>query len=345
MSGARLSNSDAAVRSRARSGPGWPNVLVIGYILAGWPLALWALTRDAVFWNLLGVLLAAHTLVWAAYLLHDCTHNAVFVSARGNDRLGALLAWITGACIADYAGLKKMHLRHHSDRLDVVTFDYRATLLRAPAWLRRGVLALEWAYVPAVELVMRGLIIALPFQERDAPGMRRMVWILSLRLLLWGALALVSVKAVVLYAVGYLSFLTVLRYMDAFQHTYEVFPTRSLQAAPADPRRDLRYEYENTFSNLLAVRWRWFNLLVLNFPYHNAHHTRPGAPWYRLPELHRTLYGPGDPQILPLAQLLASFHRHRVTRVLAEDYGDVGAHGDRAGNFVGAVGVSFLTAV
>ena len=67
-----------------------------------------------------------------------------------------------------------------------------------------------------------------------------------------------------------------------------------------DPRRDLRYEYENTYSNLLSERWRWLNLLVLNFPYHNAHHVRPGVPWYRLPALHRSLYGEKDRQVIRL---------------------------------------------
>jgi fatty acid desaturase len=150
---------------------------------------------------------------------------------------------------------------------------------------------------------------------------------------------------VLLYAIAYVLFLNVLRFMDAFQHTYEVFVTRSLAAAPIDPRRDLRYEYENTYSNLLAERRGWLNLLVLNFPYHNAHHVRPGEPWYRLPALHRSLYGDKDRQVITCAQLVASFHRHRVARVFAEDYGSVAATGKRAGDFIGAVGVSFLTAV
>jgi hypothetical protein len=34
-----------------------------------------------------------------------------------------------------------------------------------------------------------------------------------------------------------------------------------------------------------------------------------------------------------------------VTRVLAADYGSVATTGDRAAGFLGAVGVSFLTAV
>jgi fatty acid desaturase len=169
--------------------------------------------------------------------------------------------------------------------------------------------------------------------------------VVVVRAAFFAALALISVKAAVLYALAYLLFLTVLRFMDAFQHTYEVFASHSLEAAAADPRRDLRYEYENTYSNLIAERWSWLNLLVLNFPYHNAHHVRPGVPWYRLPRLHRSLYGDKDPQVITCRELVASYHRHRVARVLAENYGTVSAAGDRAGHFLGAIGVSFLTAV
>ncbi len=319
--------------------------LIIGYTLLAWPLGVYLLTRSSLALDVLGVLLTAHALVYSAYLLHDCAHHAVFPTSTANDRLGVLLSWMNGACLASYERLKRKHLRHHADRLDVVTFDYRAALWAAPRAARRLVLALEWAYVPAVELMMRGMIIAMPFRHGALPERIRMVGLLAVRLACLAALALVSPRAVVLYAVAYLLFLTVLRFMDAFQHTYEVFVSRSLEPAPADPRRTRRYEYENTYSNILNLQKPWLDLLVLNFGYHNAHHVRPGEPWFRLPALHAELYGPEDRQVLGFRTLLGSFHRHRVARVLAEDYGEVAAGGERAGRFIGAVGVSFLTAV
>lgn len=323
----------------------WPNWLVIAYTLCGWPAGIWLMTRGSVALNVLGVLLTAHTLIYSAYLIHDCAHHAVFRGGANNDRLGALMSWINGACLANYARLKKKHLRHHSDRLDVVTFDYRAALHRAPQWVRRMLLTLEWAYVPTVEILMRGMIVAVPFRTGTGAERIRMLLLVCIRLAFFAALAWVSVKAVLLYALAYLVFVTVLRFMDAFQHTYEVFASSSLQAAPGDPKRDLRYEYENTYSNLIAERRWWLNLLVLNFAYHNAHHVRPTVPWYKLRKLHGSLYGAKDRQVITCRELLGSYHRHRMARVFAHDCGSVAAAGNRADGFLGAVGVSFLTAV
>ena len=237
----------------------WRSGLAIGYTFGAWSGGLWMLTRPAVALNALGVLLVAHGLIYSAYLIHECVHHAAFETSSANDRLGLLMSWINGACIASYTRLKKKHLRHHSDRLDVVTFDYRAALRRTPPWVQRGVLALEWAYIPAVEIMIRGMIVAAPLAAGSTAERRRVLWILLLRFAFWVMLAWISMKAILLYALAYWIFLTALRFMDAFQHTYEVYASHSLEAAAADPRRDLRYEYENTYSNLLSERWHWLN--------------------------------------------------------------------------------------
>jgi fatty acid desaturase len=323
----------------------WPNFFVLAYTFFGWGLGVYLLTSVQPVLNVIGVLLTAHTLIYSGYLIHECVHHTVLASFRANDRLGMLLSWLNGACLADYQRLKKKHLRHHADRLDVVTFDYRAALRASPGWIQRAVLALEWAYVPAVELMMRGMIVAFPFHDGTAGERTRVLLLVTIRVLFFTGLALISIKAVLLYALSFLLFLHVLRFLDAFQHTYDVFPSRSLAPAPADPKRTRQYEYENTYSNLLSERWRWLNLLVLNFPYHNAHHERAGESWYRLPALHRALFAEKDPQVVTCRELAQSYHRHRVARIMANDYGSVAAQGARASAFLGAVGVSFLTAV
>jgi len=323
----------------------WPNLIVITYTFLGWVCGVWLLTRPELGLNAVGVLMTAHTLVYSAYLIHECVHHTVFAGISANDRLGVLLSWLNGACVANYQRLKKKHLRHHADRMDVVTFDYRAALAVSSPWVLRGVLLLEWAYLPAVEFLVRGMIVASPFYHDTVRARARVVVLLAIRVLAFALLALISLKALLLYGLAYLIFLSVLRFMDAFQHTYEVYASSSLAPAPPDPRRNRRYEYENTYSNLVSERWGWLNLLVLNFPFHNAHHERAGEPWYRLPALHRSLFAERDPQVVTCRELMLSYHRHRVVRVMSDDYGSVAPQGARASAFVGAVGVSFLTAV
>jgi fatty acid desaturase len=229
--------------------------------------------------------------------------------------------------------------------MDVVTFDYRAVLKAAPAWARRTALALEWAYIPAVEFLMRGLVVQAQITAGGAAQRRRVLLVLGVRVALFAALAVLSVKAICLYAVSYILFLHILRFQDAFQHTFDVFVAQEAKPVPAELRRDRAYEHENTYSDVVSYGHPWVNFLLLNFPYHNAHHAKPAAPWYELHSLHNALYADDRSQVLPCSILLRSYHKYRVARVLADDYGVVNEAGDRAADFLGAVGVSFLTAI
>ena len=316
----------------------------LAYALLGYVAGLLLITRCNLALNVAGTLLLAHSLVICAYFIHEFAHGAVFSKMPQNDRGGEIMAWITGACFASYGGLKEKHLRHHADRLDVAAFDYRDILNRAPAWARNAVLALEWAYIPAVELLMHALVIIT--QYKGGPAKRRRANIVAAsRLAFFIALALIAPRALLFYGIAYLLMLQILRFMDAYQHTFDVFVTASLAPAPADKLRDRAYEHANTYSNVLSLSNPLLNLLTLNFAYHNAHHARPAVPWHELPALHEKLYGADRTQILTARELFSSYHRNRVRRVLAPDYGEVHAQGDRAHDFLGAVGVSFLTAV
>ena len=325
----------------------WPNLAMLSLTLGGYVGGV-ALLGAAPWWlNALGVLLVAQTLVWAAYYIHEFAHQAIFKTAAANERWGVLMTWVTGSCYAHFQDLRRKHMRHHIERADVVTFDYRVPL-RRHAWLRRLVLALEWLYVPAVELIMHGYVIALPFMdERKRDGRARMAATVAVRLAGFALLAWWSVKALLLYALAYLFFITVLRFADCFQHTYDAYPVLDEQPIPDDKVRDRAYEQHNTYSNVVGVDSPWLNLVWLNFGFHNAHHDRPIEPWHRLPACHRKLYADGYAQVVTVRELLHSFHINRVRRVLAADYGVVQAPGApaRADGFLGAVGVSFLTAV
>jgi fatty acid desaturase len=325
-----------------------PNTLALGAILLGYPVGVALLTTSHWGWNVPGILLVVISLVWSAYFIHEFAHQAIFRSATANVRWGTLMSWINGSCYARFDDMRRKHMRHHIERADVITFDARGFLLAAPAWVRHTVLALEWAYLPAVELLMRGFVIVRPFHTGGARKARlRIVAIALVRGSGFALLGWISWKALVLYLAAYLVFITLLRFADCFQHTYDAYPILGDAPIPNDKLRDHAYEQANTYSDIVGLNRPWLNLLWLNFGYHNAHHERPTEPWYRLPAYHRSLYPADHPQVITVGELLRSFHVHRVKRVLAQDYGQVGAAGTRgrANQFLGAVGVSFLTAV
>ncbi len=118
---------------------------------------------------------------------------------------------------------------------------------------------------------------------------------------------------------------------------------------PGPGTRDAKYEEENTFSDLISLRFPLLNALVLNFGYHNVHHRSPMTPWYKLPALHAKTYGPlvASERVLPMRHLGVSWVRHRVKRVLDSKEAFEAmlkkSGPERAAAFVGDLGVSFLT--
>lgn len=326
----------------------WPNVAALSLTLLGYGAGVALLGQVRWGLNALGFLLVAQTLVWSAYFIHEFAHQAIFKTPAANQRWGTLMSWLNGSCYATFADMRRKHMRHHVERADVITFDVRGFLLRAPAWFRNTVLALEWAYFPAVEFLMRAFVVVLPFRdERRHAARARVLTIAAVRLSLLAALGWWSAKALLLYFAAYLVFVTVLRFADCFQHTYDAYPILDDQPVPADKLRDRAYEQANTYSDIVGLNSKWLNLVWLNFGFHNAHHERPTAPWHRLPAFHRELYPDSYAQVVTVRELLHSFHVNRVRRVLASDYGQIQAPGisGRTHGFVGAVGVSFLTAV
>lgn len=325
-----------------------PNLAALSFTLLGFVAGVVLLTQP--FWlpRLAGVLLVTLTLTWSAYFIHEFAHHAIFKTGPLNMRWGAIMSWVNGSCFAPFDNLRRKHMRHHVERADVITFDVKAFLLAAPAWQRNTVLALEWLYIPVVEFLMRGFVIAMPFRAgQPASARRRVIGILVVRTTAFAALGWYSLPALLLYCVAYLLFVTLLRFADCFQHTYDAYPIIGDAPVPDDKLRDRVYEQANTYSDIVGPENRILNMLWLNFGFHNAHHEKPAMPWHRLPALHRELYADRCVQVIPVRALLKSFHVHRVNRILANDYGKVLPYGEagRADGFLGAAGVSFLTAV
>jgi len=320
-----------------------PNLSALFYVVVtffgGWALFF----TDKVFLYPFGILLLAHGMVIAAYLIHECAHNTIFTDNKWNAKFGRILMWFTGACYGTYEEIRHKHFRHHVDKADVVSFDYRTRLAQHPI-LVKSMQTLEWLYIPAVEIMMHILVLTLPFTKDNRRHKRTLViTVFAIRASIFAVIFYFEPIAILLYAISYLMFLTVMRFMDVHQHTYEIFETLDQPRGPEAKQFDHDYEQRNTFSNMISQRHPWLNLLVLNFGYHNAHHEKPTTPWHRLPALHKELFGDDQQQIFPFANLLKSYHQYRVPRMLNADEGDMEAL-QKGRRFIGVDGVSFLTA-
>jgi fatty acid desaturase len=321
----------------------WPNLIALAYVILGHGLAIALLAVAAWPLRLAAVLLAAHTLVIATYLAHECMHGSIFRHPRWNARLGAGLVWLAGGAPAGYQRLRRKHLHHHIDRNDPLAFDYRAFLANH-ARVRRTVIACEWLHVPALELLLRLAPLAYAFARAELIAERRRVLAATASRLALAALLLsLGPTVLALYACAYLLFVVGVRFSDAFHHSFELVLVRdhgsSYGAAPGKTRT---YEQLNTYSNVISRRWPVLNLLVLNFVFHNAHHARPAVPWHRLPALDARLFGGDRRQEVPMRQLVADFHALRIDR-LSADRAVTATSPDAPARFVGAVAVSLLT--
>lgn len=332
----------------------------VGYALFAYVSGLIGLMSESWLVNTAGTLLLAHGMTIAAYMVHECAHQTVFVSNEDNTRLGRGLMWICGASYGTYEDIRYKHFRHHIDVDDVVWFDYDRFLRKHPLVLRITQV-LEWSYIPAQDLMMHFIMVFTSFLIPKRRSQRKHnATMIAIRGGLYVMLVLLVPRAAILYAVAYMMMMTVLRFMDSLQHDYGYHLTL-FSRSPGPRKGDLVFEQEHTFSNPHTLRHERANWLTLNFGFHNAHHAQPTTPWWRLPELHRELYGVGPANVIPLLPQLAIFHRYRVERILGgsaeghdegSEEGSEGADGAwgpafleaaRAGRVTGGNAASFLT--
>ena len=288
--------------------------------------------------NIIGVILATHSLVLSIYLIHELLHDNIFKQRNLNSLFGRILTHLNGACYAPYEDLVKHHINHHIYHTDFVPFETAQFFRDLPKPICYLFVALEWAYFPVFEFVMRWRLIIAPFIDPQKRHLRwRTLGIMAYRGSLAAIATLISVKAVLLYFLVYICFINLVRFVDAFHHTYEY----AISGAEII-KRDRVYEQANTFSNFITPKYPWLNLLYLNVSYHNAHHHDMRCPWYRLPELHQSLYGNETKNLLPLSQLVSNYHRFRIARLFGGQ-GDVEVENTEITAFTGGIGVSLLT--
>jgi fatty acid desaturase len=294
------------------------------------------------------VLLLAHGMIIAAYLIHDCGHQLVFKRSGHNARLGRAMSWLCGAAYGTYEDMRYKHFRHHVDNDDVVWFEYDEFFEKHPLVLKVTQI-LEWFYIPAHDLGMHFIMVFTSFiiPERRDQRVRNIV-VIAIRGAVFLALLVLFPIVAALYVLAYLLMMHVLRFMDALQHDYPYNATLFNYVQPPH-KGDNDWEQEHTFSVPISMRFPRLNWLTLNFGFHNAHHFDMNVPWYRLQALHREMTDNDPAKVIPLRSQLKVYHRNRVVRIHnlhADDYPQGAAYLQSARSGAGPIGgnaASFLT--
>lgn len=247
----------------------WPTVALIGVVHSSWILALWAATRlpAPVAAALLGVAIA-----WHGSLQHELLHGHPFPSGRANDAVGFWPLMLR----LPYAVYRDEHLAHHRD--EVLTDprdDCESFYLSGDRWesLPRVARALVVAHHTFLGRVVLGPAVVIvrflcAHARRIVSGDRALarVWaahLLGVAAVLWVALGVFGVPWwIYLIAVYVAHSIALVR--SYLEHRWvEGDASRSATVRAAAP----------------------MSLLFLNNNLHDAHHQRPGAPWYELPRL------------------------------------------------------------
>ena len=249
------------------------------------------------------------------------------------------MLWLNGGCYNGFQALTLQHIAHHIDRVDVFTFEPVNKLKKLPNIVRKIILFLEWLYFPIMGFWSRWHSVLSPFwNPKRSSEKGRVIAVLLLRIIIFSWLGAISLKALLLYFIAHIGMITVLRWADAFQHTYEGFPPGIKL-----PKRDRAHEEAHTYSTLLSRRYPWLNVLLLNFGYHNAHHTLMKCPWHTLPELNQEIETPSKVRYVSLREQFIHYHRFRLTRFLIGQGQAVDENQNPTfDKFYGAHDVSFL---
>jgi fatty acid desaturase len=324
----------------------------IAYALLAYAIGIAGLFQESWLVNGLAILLLAHGMTIAAYMIHECGHNTVFKQNADNARLGKFLTWLCGAAYGTYDDIRYKHFRHHVDVDDVVWFDYEQYFRAHPTALRITQ-TLEWFYIPAHDLIMHFIMVFSSFiipERRDQRA--RNVAVILIRGTIFCSVLWFYPKVALLYAVAYMMMMTVLRFMDSLQHDYGYHLTL-FSKEPSPRKGDYAFEQEHSFSNPHSFDRVWVNWLTLNFGFHNAHHAKPITPWWKLPSVHHELFGDDPADVIPFWSQLKIFHKYRVIRITggsadgdeadADAWGRAFLEAAREGRVTGGNAASFLT--
>lgn len=293
------------------------NILAISYIFLAYYGGISFLLHSNIVLNVLGVGFVTHSLVLSHYLVHEFMHETIFEKHKFNEFFGSLMLWLNGGCYSKFRDLARWHFAHHLIRGEYSSFDIPSFLHKLPSLPRMVITNLEGCYFPFFAFLLQWRTLTGPFWDpkrfKERP---RTIVLLSIRVLMFFLLGLASIKALLLYFFSYIGMHVVTQYIGAYLHTYE-----SYRIGIKIPKRDWKYDNANTFTCLLSRRFKFFNLLILNFGYHNAHHALMKCPWHSLPELHEKLLTNefkqdyGKVHSISLPAMIQFYHRFRTDRL------------------------------
>jgi fatty acid desaturase len=346
-------SSEAAIDIEAEKAPNfkfyahhrnyWLNSAIIAYILVSYGLSLLCITQVSWWLNLLGVILLAHSLTWAAFFLHELFHQNIFSRSSLNVVFGEIMLFLTGSCYSRFRDVSLHHIAHHVHRADFspfYPFSIADFLYSLPKPTQKLIVFLEWLCIPAVNITIRWMIALAPFLSQNRKDERlRNTLLLLVRGGLFTALAVYSARATILYFIAYVCFLNIVQFVENFQHTYSSFHINGKV-----PKHSLDYDEANTYSLAIPQHWSWLSLLIcFNNNYHNAHHRLMSCPWYLLPQLDTELYPRTYLQYVSISKLLSNYFRYRIYR-LFHGQGTVERRekGLNLDSFKGATGMSFM---
>ncbi len=255
----------------ARQGPEWPT---LGMILATY--ALWGIGTTAAFtaMPLLGFVLTTLTIVQFSSLQHEVLHGHPLASRP----LSEALVFPGLTVFVPYRRFRDTHLAHHRDeRLTDPYDDPESNYLDPAVWARLS---------PPLRLLLR---VNNTLLGRILLGPAISTWALlrgDLRAIRAGDRAVRDAWAWHLPGLGLVALwlwaapgIGALAYLGAAYLGYGILKIRTFLEHRA---------HEKARGRSVIVEDRGpLALLFLNNNYHAVHHARPGAAWYRLPELYR----------------------------------------------------------
>lgn len=322
-----LALEDATIRSRmvalCRERSSALSVIAVGVTLCLYGGGLVFITRGGALLPLLGTSLLSVSMITAWYLSHECAHFLVFRRKKHNDFLGEMLSWLNGVTYFRFQQYRRDHIRHHAEQIDLIGTDVKTLLRELPTPLGRLLIFLEGCYVPVMHYVIKAHGIRGILRGSDKAARARVVLVTLAQGVFFVWLVSMSWAAPLWYFLAAAVRIHCVRFVDAFQHSYpQVDP--ALQTSS----QGRTYEEENTFSFPVAHRFKWLNVLILNFGFHTAHHAMPGCAWYNLPRLNdivmayhgieaRAAYGAP----VRFLKLVHAYHKDLKRRITATDEG------------------------